>query len=212
MTPSFHVPEDLLLAYSAGRTDEATALVVATHLTLCPKCRADNDALDAAAGAMLATGATEAVSDALLESVMQKLDEPVTAEPDVDGVLPRPILRYIPEAQRKELPWHHLMPGADELRLPLARNGVPARLTRTRGGFVLPKHTHAGSEMTLVLSGGFEDRGEHYARGDLSLCDPSVTHTIHFDRGDPCIALVVNDARLVPKGPFSNFVALFVDF
>ena len=212
MTPSFHVPEDLLLAYSAGRTDEATALVVATHLTLCPKCRADNDALDAAAGSMLATGPTEAVADSVLDSVLRKLDEPAPQESPIEGVLPRPILRYLAEADRNVLPWHHLMPGADEIRLPLARNGVPARLTRTRGGFVLPKHTHAGSEMTLVLSGGFEDRGEHYARGDLSLCDPSVTHSIHFDRGDPCIALVVNDARLVPKGPFSNFVALFVDF
>jgi putative transcriptional regulator len=212
MTPRRHVPLDLLLAYSAGGTDEATALVVATHLVLCPTCRADNDALDAAAGALLARTGEAPVADGMLEAILGKLDAPAPIEPPIEGLLPRPILRYLAEDDRTALPWRPLLPGAEEIRLPLARNGVPARLTRTRGGFVLPRHTHAGLEMTLVLSGGFEDRGEHYTKGDLSLGDPSVTHTIRFDRGEPCIALVVNDARLVPKGPFSNLVALFVDF
>ena len=215
---AFHIPDELLVAYSAGHCDEATALVVATHLTLCPACRALNGRLDAVGGNFLERMDAESVSDAALESVLSKLDAPAPkdAPPKPNAALakvPRPIVAYLEGiGPAGELPWRRIMPGAEELKLSLKKNGMPVRMTRTRGGFILPKHTHAGSEMTLVLAGGFEDRGEHYEPGDVAICDQSVTHTIHFDPGDPCVALVVNDARLIPKGPFSKVVSLFVDF
>ena len=34
-----HIPSDILMSYSAGTTSPAVSLVVATHLTLCRKCR-----------------------------------------------------------------------------------------------------------------------------------------------------------------------------
>ena len=40
MTLAHHPEEDLLLAYAAGGTDAAISLILATHLTFCPECRA----------------------------------------------------------------------------------------------------------------------------------------------------------------------------
>lgn len=40
MTVRHHIGDDLLLSYAAGTLDEASSLLVATHLALCPHCRA----------------------------------------------------------------------------------------------------------------------------------------------------------------------------
>jgi putative transcriptional regulator len=214
--PVHHLPPELLLATSAGRTDEATALVAAVHLTLCPTCRADLARLDAVGGALLEAAPAEAtkVPDALWAKLDAAVPEPTPPAPAPSGkvLLPRPLVRYLGVADVDRLPWKRILPGADELHLPLDRNGTPVRMTRTRGGFVLPRHTHEGTEMTLVLAGGFTDGGEHFARGDLSVCGPSVTHTIHFDPGDPCVALVVNEGHLVPKSAWAKALSWFVDF
>ena len=49
MTIKFHVSNDILLSYSSGTLDEASSLLVATHLALCPHCRARNAMADSLA-------------------------------------------------------------------------------------------------------------------------------------------------------------------
>jgi anti-sigma factor RsiW len=39
MTIKHHIADDLVLAYASGELDEATSLLVATHMALCPQCR-----------------------------------------------------------------------------------------------------------------------------------------------------------------------------
>ena len=39
MTPTHHLPDDVLAAYAAGSMSEGVALWVATHLALCPSSR-----------------------------------------------------------------------------------------------------------------------------------------------------------------------------
>lgn len=39
MTIRFHISDDLLLSYASGNMDEASSLLVASHLALCPHCR-----------------------------------------------------------------------------------------------------------------------------------------------------------------------------
>ena len=47
MSAQYHLSDELLLSYSAGTLDEASSLLVATHLALCPHCRSRNLAADA---------------------------------------------------------------------------------------------------------------------------------------------------------------------
>ncbi len=48
-----HIPDALLMAYSAGSLPEAFSLTVATHLSLCDECRARLGACDTIGGALL---------------------------------------------------------------------------------------------------------------------------------------------------------------
>ena len=74
----------------------------------------------------------------------------------------------------------------------------------------MPRHTHDGSELTLVLTGGFTERGNHFLRGDVAVADSSVDHCPVADPGEPCLCLAVTDAPLRLTGPFGRLLNPFV--
>ena len=51
--PVHHPSEALLLDYAAGNQDEPVSLLVATHLALCPACRATVERFETVGGAMI---------------------------------------------------------------------------------------------------------------------------------------------------------------
>jgi putative transcriptional regulator len=198
--PQHHLSEELLLAYASGTAPEAVALFVATHNTLCPTCRARVEALEALGGAMLDAEPREAMDEALLQKVLDRIDEPTTAtyrpaRSEGDPMLPAPLRAYVGDFDK--LRWQRVLPGASQIVLPLAWQEQPVRLSRTRGGFAAPRHTHAGLELHLVLGGGFTEGGEHYERGDVEIGDRGDEHELTIDRGSDCISLVVTSSRLI---------------
>lgn len=50
-------------------------------------------------------------------------------------------------------------------------------LFRVAPGYSLPRHTHAGREMTLVLAGDFEDAGLRCDAGDITEAEPERDHS-----------------------------------
>ncbi|NBC34104.1 MAG: anti-sigma factor [Alphaproteobacteria bacterium] len=229
--PTHHVSEDLLLAYAAGTCSEAEALLVATHLTLCPTCRERAMEYESLGGALLDEMPVETVGDDLLESVFARLDDPAPREADrpdsrsrresasvapraerPDGILlPRPLQTYL-DADLDGLPWASLKRGIDQY--PLAVSGGPARakLLRLRSGVAVPAHTHAGTELTLVLAGGFSDDRGHFVRGDVAFADEDVDHRPVADEGEDCLCLTVLDAPLRLTGTFGRLLNPFLRF
>ena len=63
MTIAHHVSEDLLLAYGAGTLDEATSILVATHLALCPSCRTGLDLAEVIGGVLMDGGEADHAAD-----------------------------------------------------------------------------------------------------------------------------------------------------
>jgi putative transcriptional regulator len=104
-------------------------------------------------------------------------------------------LRDRPESAK----WRWRAPGVTEVRLPVAWNGIPATVARLRSGLHIPRHTHAGRELTLILSGGFRDCVGEYRAGDVADYDSSVSHDQVIDTDEDCLCLVVNQSRLVPQ-------------
>jgi putative transcriptional regulator len=70
----------------------------------------------------------------------------------------------------------------------------------------MPSHTHEGSEITLVLRGGFSDATGHYRRGDIAIADSEVDHRPRADEDEDCICFAVTDAPLRLTGPVARFV------
>lgn len=228
--PTHHLDDAMLMDYATGACGEPEALVIAAHLTLCPECRAKVAAFEAIGGSMLEELAPEPVGDALLDAVLARLDDEdeaprrpaapprQSAAPSANRILvPAPLRAYLPdtvdETGLEGLNWRSVMRGLDELELTKSERGAKARLLRIKGGMQMPQHTHHGTEMTLVLTGGFSDETGHYIRGDIAVTDDEVDHTpVADDDGEDCICLVVTDARLKLTGPFGRLLNPFVRF
>lgn len=213
--PSYHPGEDLLIDYAAGTLEEPIALLVATHLALCPACRHDVDRLDEVGGALLESMEPASVGEHSLEALMARLDQPAPAERAAAGAtagqgdprVPRPLRDYLAE-QLDDLPWKG-MSGIEEVEL-LPESGFHSRLMRIKAGRALPRHTHEGTELTLVIAGGFSDEDGHYQRGDVAHADSKVNHKPVADPGEDCICLAVTDAPLRLTGRFSRLLNPFI--
>ncbi len=189
-----------MIAYAAGTATEAEALVVSTHLTFCPECRADLRTAEAIGGALLdQIDAVPMHADAL-QSVIARLDEPAPVamirarHAEAPEGLPVALAQYAAEAL-EQTGWRMVSPGIKQLQLTTSGGGK-ARLLKLKPGTMLPKHGHRGTELTILLAGSYTDELGQFVRGDMEEVDESVIHRPVVDDGPECLALIVTDARL----------------
>ena len=222
--PVHHLSEDVLVAYAAGSLPEALSLVVASHVTLCPACRAEVESYEALGGSLIDEIDPASVSESALSDIFARLDvgealggpavpwgvSVPAAERDVaDPSIPRPLRDYL-GGDLESLPWRTVIRGVEEAEIALESADCRTRLMRIQPGVTMPRHTHGGEEVTLVLEGGYSDAEGHYERGDVQAADPSVDHQPVADKGEPCICLVVSDAPLKLTGPIGRWFNPFI--
>jgi putative transcriptional regulator len=206
-----HPPSEFLVAYAAGSLPEPQALLIATHLSLCPDCRKDVAQLDEVGGALLADLPPTEVEPDALGRLMARLDEPVPPPPPMpaDPVLPAPLRAYVGRSI-DGVEWRWLGAGVEDFVLPMPAPGdFVCRLVRVGAGRTIPLHTHDGDELTLVLSGGFSDENGRYARGDISVGDPTIEHRPVADPGGACICLIVTEGKVRFSGLFGPLLTYF---
>jgi len=214
--PSHHPSEDLLLEYASGTQREPVALLIATHLALCPQCRDHTRTLEAIGGALLEQLAPAPVAQDSFAKVLGRRDqseaaaEPQRSVPEPVGQtgLPQPLRDYV-GGSLDRLRWRRLGPIA-EARLLRDFTGFTTRLVRLRAGTGAPSHTHEGTELTLVLEGGFTDPSGHYLRGDVEVADRAVEHRPVADADGDCLCLAVADAPLRLTGRLGRLLNPFV--
>lgn len=215
-TPMHHPGEDLLLSYSAGALSEGWGLAIATHLALCPECRAVTAQAEQMGGALLDDLPPQSMTDGALDAVLAQLDQPgsvaaVPRAPDEHPdtlIFPAPLRDYVgsdPEA----IAWKKI--GSTGFQHVIMTNEhAQVRLLRIRAGRPVPEHGHRGRELTLVLSGVFADHIGSFARGDLEDADEQLVHQPAAGAGEDCICLAVTDARLRFKGLVPRLAQPFV--
>lgn len=221
--PKHHPEADLLVEYASGSLREPVALLIATHLALCPQCRADTARLESVGGVLLEQLSPTSMSPGSLGKIIAKLDEPAEPEqaplpaPPGDIRIPRPLRDYLASIPGRDgddrwagLPWQKRFKALSEIPLLPEFPGFRTRLLKIAGGSAMPSHTHLGMELTLVLSGGFSDESGQYGAGDVAEADDSVTHRPMADPGEDCICLAVTDAPLKLTGPLSRLLNPFI--
>lgn len=220
--PIHHPGEDLLLSYAAGSLSQAASLAIATHLALCPDCRRQVNQLEVIGGELLESVEPASVSEALFSQVMSGIATPEVSSAAALPSVPTPAaagrtIPVLPEPLRSWLGtdlagvrWSRVMNGVDEVRIPC--QGGTARLLRIRSGKAMPRHTHRGTELTLVLNGAFADSAGHFERGDFAATDGSVDHQPVADPGADCICLAVTDAPLRLTGMLGRLLNPFIRF
>ncbi|MTJ80003.1 MAG: anti-sigma factor [Telmatospirillum sp.] len=211
--PSYHPPDEMLMAYGTGSLDEASSLLIATHLTLCRRCRIEVERIEAMGGGLLDSLAPESLSEGALARVMTRLDGPPARSrpPQTAAVagMPAPLWPYIAGGV-DALPWRRVGPGIQQVFVasgPIAR----ARMLRVAPGVVIPQHGHAAGEMTMVLRGGFADAGQTFEIGDIEVAGPETIHRPASDPEEGCLCLAVTDGPLRLTGLLGRLLNPFLD-
>lgn len=212
MTIRFHVSNDVLLSYSAGTLDEASSLLVATHLALCPHCRARNNSADSLGGHLLDSLEATPVSPTMMASVLSQIRSdvmgPATRHPSrfsADAVIPDPLRTYL-GGDLDSLQWKWLAPRVQQIAIDTQDRRSRARLLRFQKGLTVPSHGHNGRELTLVLTGSLCDRDTILFRGDIAETDERTEHQPFAGPGEDCVCLAVTDAPLRFKSMFARLL------
>ncbi|WP_119460707.1 ChrR family anti-sigma-E factor [Rhodospirillaceae bacterium SYSU D60014] len=218
-----HPSEESLMAYAAGSLSEPMALLIATHLALCPGCQRRSLDYETLGGILLANLPPVEIAPDCLQTVLPRLDNEAGMAADAearaevesgpardhpapdDPVLPQP-LRDVIGGDLRSLPWQWVMPGLHMADLRLGRPPTRTRLMRIRAGLALPRHGHTATEAVLVLAGGFSDEYGRCRRGDVRVSDPSVTHRQVIDADEDCLCLVVADGPVKLTGILGTIV------
>jgi putative transcriptional regulator len=216
--PNSHpIPDEFLLDYAAGTAPEPVSVLVATHVALCSDSRAALRNLEAAGGALLNNIVPMPVTPDALERVMARLGpqqqrphQPSAAARAADPALPSPLQAYAP-AGLAALPWRSRGWGLSEAALPCATSS-PYRMSLLRigAGGSIPRHTHRGPELVLILAGGFSDQHGHYGRGDICYADESVEHRPTADADAECLCLAVTRGPIRLKGLLGLLLTPFI--
>jgi putative transcriptional regulator len=208
MTPQHHPEPDELIAYASGTSPEWVSLVVACHLTYCAECRDEVSLLNDLGGALLAEAPREGTLDlpALDDAARAAARPRAEPIPEADALgIPRCVQPYLKGGARLR----YLAPGLRQIPLALDVGEVPARIIRFMGGFTVPKHSHEGLEMLVVLDGVLEDSttGEVFRTGDVSRREPGTTHRQHIPwKAGPCTCLVISEKPVTAATPWGKLL------
>jgi putative transcriptional regulator len=217
--PIHHPDEDVLLDYAAGKSPQATSVLVATHLALCPTCRAEVRRYEALGGALVEAEAPAPMAADALTSVLSRLDDedevvetPVDlCDADTRKLIPQPLRGYLGTGI-DSLPWKTRGLGIREASLDFGDPSIRTSLVRIAPGSRVLGHTHGDLETTMVLKGAFNDSTGRYARGDVAVATADLEHAPVAEAGEECICLIIVEGGLKFTGTLSRLMNPFVRF
>ncbi len=196
--------DQLLAHYVAGNLPAPLSALVGSHIEIKEEGRRIADSFEMLAGRELAAINPQVLSnrDGMLDAIFSSAAPQNVTRSDAPTcpVFPRSLIEYTGHTA-ETIPWRNKLPGLKEFRI-AQTPGFEAHVYWIRAGRAMPHHTHGGSEMTLVLDGGFADGIGHYQRGDVAAADETVDHRPVADLDGPCICFAVTTAPLKMTGSF----------
>jgi putative transcriptional regulator len=194
-----HLDPATLVAHVAGTLDEAFDVVATSHIAWCPDCREAVRQASLLGGEMLGSLDGTDVSEQCRSGTLSMLDTATLhrfprSRPS-RGEVPEPLGRLLGGKLLTDLAWKRKAPGLALFDLPLSQaSSSRLFLMRIAPGTAMPEHGHGGEEITLILSGAYNDKFGRYARGDVADLDESIEHQPVVETGAPCICLVATEA------------------
>lgn len=220
MTITHHPSEATLAAFAAGHLDEARAVIVASHVALCPHCRATLRAFEHAGGVMLDEAVeTDTKQDVrnhtmqpdALNRALARIDaapaEPVIARPAPADGLPAPLALYAPGS------WRSIGSGVQlrSIAVP-SQDNVKVFMLRAGPGTRLPHHKHTGTEWTCILEGAYRHDLGRYGAGDFDEADETIEHKPVVENDGPCVCLVALEGGIRLQSLLGRLIQPFVRF
>jgi len=195
-------------SYAAGCLDPAFCLLVETQAALRPDVNRAVTRAETIAGIFLESEDSAELSEGAAAKALAMIDayEAGEARPTASAIhlanegldeflaLPEP-LRETTLQSFQTHKWQNLTQGIRRLKLE-ASSEAEVELYRIEPGCTVPRHSHKGSEFTLVVAGGFTDETGSFGPGDISVKGPNDTHQPKGDMDGVCYALAVRDGGL----------------
>lgn len=217
MKITHHPSAESLMSCSGGSMPENFAAIMSSHLTMCPACREELALMDAIGQAMFERVPPAALkSDApVMELRAREADvdaSPTAADASGHGEVPAPLVAAIGK-DLDGVPWRRVSPGVwQHVVKSRSRSRGDLRLIKVAPGVALPEHAHRGSELTLVLTGAFNDETGRYGAGDVADVSDNASHSPTADPLEGCICLVATEDRLRFKGLLARILQPFTGF
>ncbi|MDX1737601.1 MAG: ChrR family anti-sigma-E factor [Alphaproteobacteria bacterium] len=227
-----HISNETLASYASGSLSDNLSFVVATHLSLCPKCQSRLHDLEHIGAIELEDGPNMAMSDGCLDNIfaMIDVDDSVEKHMTMDTNLSsKPYqksddsrINRIPAPLREtigienfsdldNLDWKFMAPGIKQVALPegsFSKGNL--RLINIEPGHTIPEHGHSGAELTMILKGSYSDEVGRFKVGDIADLDNDAEHQPIADNGENCICLIATEAPLVFKSILPRLVQPFI--
>lgn len=216
MSEARHHPRTETLAdFAAGRLDEARSVVIATHLSMCAQCSHAVSGFETVGGLCLEAVEPVDMAPDALEKILARAERPATiAAPHYDSgrqADTQPLLSAYIAGSLDDVKWRRVAPGMSQSVIEAQgyRKGV-LRLLKIAPGTSMPKHTHHGEELTLILRGAYKDELGEFKAGDLADLGGEHTHTPTAIGDEPCICLIATAAPLEFKTLTGKLVQPFI--
>lgn len=190
--PALHPSEELLAQHAGGALPLARRVLLESHFSFCPDCRAAAAELARPGGRHLRSLPGAPAPAALWQKIAARVAGERTAPRNLLDDTPLPL------AGRAELPPFHqplewgTLPGSPSqiaLLLDDPQHELQLFLIHNPPDSTFPYHRHLGNEDLLVLQGAFTDRYGHYGVGDLQLYAPGTDHEPRIDPEETCWAI-----------------------
>jgi putative transcriptional regulator len=201
MTVMHHPSPSWLLDYAAGNASPLFEAVLRAHTAICAECRQHIAFAERLGGDLLAgiDGVAGSLSpDDICDNYEQLAGDGKPAlradESGLDGGIEKIVATYL-NSSLDALPWRRIGGGLALCRL-AQRDNAHMWMLRGGPGMVLPEHTHAGSELTLVLKGAYFCGSTIFRPGDIEEADETTEHQPVITRDGECICLAVTEGRL----------------
>ena len=124
--------------------------------------------------------------------------------------LPRPLADYIPDLSCDKS-WRRVSKGLSQCRITFNGTEVEANIYRIAPGTAIPVHSHEGTEVTLVLAGGFTDETGAFGPGDIAIQETGATHKPVADDDGECIVFAINEGNIRLANPIGRVLSYLVN-
>jgi putative transcriptional regulator len=207
-----HPSGDILASYAAGGLNAGAALVVGSHVDVCAVCRSEISLLNGLGGVLLTKLEPVSLSAGALERALKRFDgnrAPLRA--------PAPRPRFlngfeIPKRMQSQQIGAKLWLAPGIWFAPVKAEHETETCTYLVYGAknkTLPKHTHPGRELTVVLHGAYTDELGHFAAGDFAEADDTISHAQIVTADSECLCLISSDGPMKPEGFVARLVQGF---
>lgn len=192
-----------LMDIAAGTAPRAVMALAHAQERLRPELASRREAGEAVFGVWLDDLAPARLRADALRQALDESMSVVSPGPDSYPALPSSIARLVRDPSVIDrLAWQRRYRALSHIELPtLEEPGVEAKLLRLEPGGVIPHHGHEGEELTLVLSGGFDDERGAYRRGDVCAADGETAHRPRVSDPEPCVCFTVTLGRRRFRNP-----------